>query len=109
MFRWALGVGLARSALLRAGKRPGVALAAQRAVADRLVFQKVRALFGGRLQFFVSGSAPLSKDIAEFFDAMGVVDPRGLRPHRVLAATHVNLPAARKLGTVGPAAPGDRR
>ena len=61
IFRWALGVGLEVSRAVRAGQRPGAALAAQRALADRLVFRKVRALFGGRLQFFVSGSAPLSR------------------------------------------------
>ncbi len=106
VFRWALGVGLARSRMLRAGKRPNAALAAQYTVADRLVFQKVRALFGGRLQFFVSGSAPLSRDVAEFFDAMGVVILEGYGLTESSAATHVNLPTARRIGTVGPALPG---
>jgi long-chain acyl-CoA synthetase len=101
IFRWALGVGLAASRLEREGKKPGPLLAAQRAVADRLVFEKVRALFGGRLQFFVSGSAPLSKDIAEFFDALGVKICEGYGLTESSAATHANLPWARKLGTVG--------
>jgi long-chain acyl-CoA synthetase len=106
IFRWALDVGLARSRALRAGKQPSAVLAAQHAAADRLVFQKVRALFGGRLRFFVSGSAPLSKDVAEFFDAMGVVILEGYGLTESSAATHVNLPGARRLGTVGPALPG---
>ncbi len=106
LFRWAVDVGLAWSRTVRAGRRPGAALAAQRAVADRLVFRKIRALFGGRLQFFISGSAPLSKDIAELFDAMGVVILEGYGLTESSAATHVNLPHARKLGTVGPALPG---
>ena len=101
IFRWALGVGLAAARLERAGKQPGPLLAAQRALADRLVFAKVRALFGGRLQFFVSGSAPLSKDIAEFFDALGVKICEGYGLTESSAATHANLPWARKLGTVG--------
>jgi len=101
IFRWALGVGLEHSRLLRAGHRPPALLEAQRAVADRLVFQKVRALFGGRLKFFVSGSAPLSKDIAEFFDALGVVILEGYGLTESSAATHGNLPWARKIGTVG--------
>jgi long-chain acyl-CoA synthetase len=101
MFRWALGVGLEWSRLVRAGRRPGAALAAQRLVADRLVFEKVRRLFGGRLRFFVSGSAPLSRDIAEFFDAFGVVILEGYGLTESAAATHANLPWARKLGTVG--------
>jgi long-chain acyl-CoA synthetase len=106
IFRWALDVGLARSRALRAGKRPSPLLAAQYAAADRLVFQKVRALFGGRLRFFVSGSAPLSKDVAEFFDAMGIVILEGYGLTESSAATHVNLPWKRRIGTVGPALPG---
>ncbi len=106
VFRWALAVGLARSRALRAGRTPSRALAAQYAIADRLVFQKVRALFGGRLRFFVSGSAPLSRDVAELFDAMGVVILEGYGLTESSAATHVNLPASRRLGTVGPALPG---
>jgi long-chain acyl-CoA synthetase len=106
IFRWAIGVGLEHSRLVRAGKRPGLALAAQRIVADRLVFEKVRRLFGGRLRFFASGSAPLSKDIAEFFDALGVVILEGYGLTESSAATHANLPWARKIGTVGPPFPG---
>ena len=101
IFEWALGVGLEVSRLLRAGKRPGALLAAQHALADRLVFQKVRALFGGRLRFFVSGSAPLSREIAEFFDAFGVVILEGYGLTESSAATHANLPWARRIGTVG--------
>ncbi|HYD40363.1 MAG TPA: AMP-binding protein, partial [Anaeromyxobacter sp.] len=56
LFRWAIDVGLAASRAERAGRAVGPVLAAQRALADRLVFQRIRALFGGRLQFFVSGS-----------------------------------------------------
>ena len=106
VFRWALEVGVARSRALREGRRPSRALAAQHAVADRLVFQKVRALFGGRLRFFVSGSAPLSRDVAELFDAMGVVILEGYGLTESSAATHVNLPSSHRLGTVGPALPG---
>jgi long-chain acyl-CoA synthetase len=102
IFRWALGVGVEVSRLRAAKKAPGALLAAQHALADRLVFRKVRDLFGGRLQFFVSGSAPLSKEIAEFFDALGVVILEGYGLTESSAATHCNLPRARKLGTVGP-------
>ncbi len=106
IFRWAIDVGLEASRLERAGRRPGPLLALQRALADRLVFRKVRALFGGRLKFFVSGSAPLSKDIEEFFDAMGVSICEGYGLSESSAATHANLPWARRLGTVGTAFPG---
>jgi len=106
IFRWALEVGRERSRTLRAGKRPGALLAARAAVADRLVFSKIRELFGGRLHFFVSGSAPLSKDIAEFFDAVGVVILEGYGLTESSAATHANLPWSRKIGFVGTALPG---
>jgi long-chain acyl-CoA synthetase len=91
---------------VREGRRPGPVLAAQRALADRLVFAKVRRLFGGRLRFFVSGSAPLSREIAEFFDAMGVVILEGYGLTESSAATHCNLPWRRKIGTAGVPFPG---
>ncbi len=106
VFRWALDVGLRVSRERRAGRAPGPLLAAQHALADRLVFQKLRAIFGGRLQFFVSGSAPLSRDVAEFFDALGVVILEGYGLTESSAATHANLPFARKIGTAGRALPG---
>jgi long-chain acyl-CoA synthetase len=106
IFRWALGVGLEHARLVRAGRRPAPHQVAQRALADRLVFSKVRKLFGGRLRFFISGSAPLSKDVAEFFDAMGIVILEGYGLTESSAATHVNLPWARKIGAVGPPLPG---
>ena len=106
LFRWALDVGLAARRAERAGKVPGPLLAAQHAVADRLVFQRIRALFGGRLQFFVSGSAPLAREVAEFFDAMGVVILEGYGLTETSAATHCNKLDARRIGAVGRPLPG---
>ncbi len=106
IFRLAIRVGLEHSRLVRGGRRPGALLGAQRFLADRLVFSKVRALFGGRLRFFISGSAPLSREVAEFFDALGVLILEGYGLTESSAATHVNLPARHRLGTVGPALPG---
>ncbi|HEU4385469.1 MAG TPA: long-chain fatty acid--CoA ligase [Anaeromyxobacteraceae bacterium] len=106
IFKWALSVGLEHSRLTRAGKRPGLLLELQRVLADRLVFSKVRALFGGRLKFFVSGSAPLSKEVAEFFHALGILILEGYGLTESSAATHVNLPSRSRIGSVGPALPG---
>jgi len=106
LFRWALDVGLTVSRKRREGEAPGAVLEAQYLLADRLVFKKVRDLFGGRLKFFISGSAPLSRDVAEFFDAMGIVILEGYGLTESSAATHCNLPWNRKLGTVGPPLPG---
>jgi long-chain acyl-CoA synthetase len=106
VFRWALGVGGARAEALRRGRAPGPLLAAQWAVADRLVFGKVRALFGGRLRFFVSGSAPLSREVQELFEAAGLTIVEGYGLTESAAATHVNHPARNRPGTVGQALPG---
>jgi long-chain acyl-CoA synthetase len=106
IFLWALGVGKKVSKLRQAGKEPGGLLAAQAALADALVFKKVRGTFGGRLRFFISGSAPLSKDLAEFFHAFGVLILEGYGLTESSAATFVNRPKAYQLGTVGLALPG---
>jgi long-chain acyl-CoA synthetase len=106
IFRWALGVGRRVSQLRQAGKTPGGFLATQAGVADALVFRKVRGTFGGRLRFFISGSAPLSKDLAEFFHAFGVLILEGYGLTESSAATFVNRPAAYQFGSVGLALPG---
>ncbi len=106
IFAWSMGVGRACSALVQRGGRPGPILAAKRAIADKLVFSKMRARFGGRLRFFVSGSAPLSREIAEFFHAAGILILEGYGLTESSAATFVNLPMKYKLGTVGLPLPG---
>jgi long-chain acyl-CoA synthetase len=106
IFEWALSVGLEHSRLARAGRRPGPLLGARRLLADKLVFSKVRTLFGGRLRFFISGSAPLAREVAEFFHAMGILILEGYGLTESSAATHVNLPTRNRIGTVGPALPG---
>jgi len=106
LFRWAMGVGLAVSRARQQGKAPGPLLAARHAVADRLVFRKVRALFGGRLKFFISGSAPLARDVAEFFDAAGVLILEGYGLTESSAASFCNRPERPRIGSVGPPFPG---
>jgi long-chain acyl-CoA synthetase len=81
-------------------------LAAQLALADRLVFAKVRARLGGRLRFAVSGGAPLPVDVAEFFHALGVVILEGYGQTECTTASHVNRPDRYRFGTVGVPVPG---
>jgi len=106
VFGWAVGVGRERARVLAEGGSPSSLLAARWAVADRLVLGKVRALFGGRLRFFVSGSAPLSREVAELFEAAGVPILEGYGLTESAAATHVDLPHRHKPGTIGPPLPG---
>ena len=73
IFFWALKVGKAYGALKIEGKPVPAGLSFRQAIAAKLVFSKITAKTGGRVRFFVSGGAPLSKDIAEFFYAIGLV------------------------------------
>jgi long-chain acyl-CoA synthetase len=106
IFTWAMGVGREVSQLRLAGKEPGAALKAKHAVADKLVFSKLRARFGGRLRFLVSGSAALSRDVAEFFHAAGILILEGYGLTETSAGTLVNRPEDYRLGTVGIPFPG---
>jgi long-chain acyl-CoA synthetase len=68
---------------------------------DQLVFAKVRDVFGGRIRFFISGSAPLNRDIAEWFDAAGLLILEGYGLTESAGAGFINRPDNYKLGTVG--------
>ena len=70
-------------------------------LADRLVFSTIRQRFGGRLRFFISGSAALDRDVAQWFDAVGVVVLEGYGLTETSAASSLNRPHAYRFGTVG--------
>jgi long-chain acyl-CoA synthetase len=108
VFDWSVGVGGRAAALRRAGGEPGGLLRLQHAVADRLVFAKLRERFGGRLRFFVSGSAALSHEVAEFFHGAGVLILEGYGLTETSAASFVNRPENFRFGTVGLPLPGTR-
>ena len=101
MFDWAVGVGLQVSRARQAGHSVSPLLAAQQKVADMLVLSKIRDRFGGRLRFFISGSAALDRDIAQWFDAIGVVVLEGYGLTETSAASSLNRPSAYRFGTVG--------
>ncbi|HET9598322.1 MAG TPA: long-chain fatty acid--CoA ligase [Anaeromyxobacteraceae bacterium] len=105
-FRWALGVGRERARARREGRQPAPWIRAQAVLADRLVLAKVRAIFGGRLRFFISGSAPLSREVRDLFEAAGLPILEGYGLTESAAATHVNHPDRPRPGTVGPPLPG---
>ncbi|HEY8206791.1 MAG TPA: long-chain fatty acid--CoA ligase [Myxococcaceae bacterium] len=106
IFRWAFRVGTQVSRLRQAGKSPGPILSLENAVADRLVFSKLKARFGGRLRMFVSGSAPLATELAEFFHAAGILVLEGYGLTETSAFSCVNRDGRFRFGTVGIPAPG---
>ncbi|HEX8508998.1 MAG TPA: long-chain fatty acid--CoA ligase [Propionibacteriaceae bacterium] len=106
IFNWAFAVGQKMVPYRLAGQRPSKLLAAQYAVADRLVFSKIKDRMGGRIRFFVSGSAALSREVQEWFYAAGLLIIEGYGLTETSAATFLNLPKAPRFGTVGPPVPG---
>ncbi len=101
LFDWATGVGLQMSRVKQAGERPSPLLAVQHKLADRLVLSTIRDRFGGRMRFFISGSAALDREIAQWFDAVGVIVLEGYGLTETSAASSINRPSAYRFGTVG--------
>jgi long-chain acyl-CoA synthetase len=106
IFHWAVKVGRAHATAVRTGKSASPILTLQHAIADRLVFGKLREKTGGRMRFFVSGGAALSREFGEFFEAAGltIIEGYGLTESSpVIAANRLHH---YKWGSVGPAIPG---
>jgi len=101
IFAWAQGVGRESLPYRLAQKHPGGLLGLKLALADKLVFHKIRERLGGRFVFAVSGGAPLARDLAEFFWGIGVPIFEGYGLSETSPVISVNTPAAVKMGTVG--------
>lgn len=106
IFRWAMGVGREFFKARVDGVKPGLGLTLKNAVADALVFKKIRARTGGRLRLFVSGGAPLSREINEFFGSVGLIILEGYGLTETSPVIAVNAPTALKPGSVGRPIPG---
>jgi long-chain acyl-CoA synthetase len=106
LVRWAREVGMAWAEEKLAGREPSGGLKVAHALADRLVFRKIRKAIGGRLRFFVSGGAPLEPAIARFFYGAGILILEGYGLTETSPVTNINTPDRIKIGTVGPAVPG---
>ena len=102
----AVSTGRQVSRIRHAGGEPGRLLAARYAVADRLVFSKLRERFGGRIRFFISGSAKLDADLAEWFDGAGIHVLEGYGLTETSGAITVNMPWRTEFGSVGAVFPG---
>jgi long-chain acyl-CoA synthetase len=106
LFFWALKVGKTCGELtLQKRPIPG-SLRRRRDIAHKLVFSKILEKTGGRVHFFVSGGAPLAKDIAEFFYALGIVVLEGYGLTESSPVIAVNTFENLKFGTVGKPIPG---
>jgi long-chain acyl-CoA synthetase len=106
LFDWAIGVGSQVATLRAEGRSASPLLAAQFVLADKLVLQKVQARFGGRIRYFISGSAALNSDVARWFDAVGLLILEGYGLTESSAASFVNRPGSYAFGSVGWPLPG---
>lgn len=105
--RWALRKGEEAARIEQQGGKPGGVgwTLAQKLVWSK-VAEKLHVRFGGRLKYFVSGGAPLGRDVAYFFKYAGVEICEGYGLTETSAATCVNRPGSSRIGTVGPVIPG---
>ncbi len=102
IFFWAINVGEKYVEAEKRGKVGG-GLKFKHNLAHKLVFSKIQEKVGGRLRYFISGGAPLSKEIGEFFHAVGVKILEGYGLTESSPVIAVNLENKFKFGTVGPA------
>ncbi|HEX3743904.1 MAG TPA: long-chain fatty acid--CoA ligase [Bryobacteraceae bacterium] len=100
-----LALGLAAARYRRDGKRVPLHIRIPLKLADRLLFQKVRQRFGGRIRVAASGAAPLSKELAEFYAAVGMplIEGYGLTEGGVATLNPLDRP---KAGSIGKPLPG---
>ena len=105
IFRRAADVAVAHSKALDAGHVP-LGLKERFALFDRLVYSKLKTAMGGRVQYAVSGSAPLGPRLGHFFRSLGIRILEGYGLTETTAPATVNLVNKFKIGTTGPALPG---
>jgi long-chain acyl-CoA synthetase len=101
LFAWADGVGRQRARARVEGRPVPAAVAAQWAIADRLVFQKIRGAFGGRVRLMITGAAPTAPEILEFFWGAGLPIYEAYGMTEATVVTHINRESGVRLGTVG--------
>ena len=106
IFARAEAVAIAYSEALETSAGPGLALRAQHALFDKLVYGKLRAALGGRCRDVISGGAPLGARLGHFFRGVGVTVCEGYGLTETSPAASANLPSFTRIGTVGRPLPG---
>jgi long-chain acyl-CoA synthetase len=102
----ALGAGREAARRRREGRQLDPWLALRLRLADRLVFSRIRSRLGGRLRYAVSGGAKLVPEVAELFEALGVLILEGYGLTECTTVAAINRPDRHRVGTVGPPVPG---
>ena len=105
IFYWAIEIGKEYAKAKKAGRIP-ITLSIKHKVADKLVFTKLREKTGGKLRFFISGGAALSRHLGEFFEAVGLLIVEGYGLTESSPCITANRVDDYKFGTVGKALPG---
>ena len=98
IYHWALSVGRSHRPEIVTGKTP---LSSAWRLAERLVYSKIRAGIGGKVETFISGGAPLGRELAEWYADVGIRIHEGYGLTETSPVIAVNTPTAHKLGTVG--------
>ncbi len=107
LIEWAMGVARRVHAHKNRGEAPSTALALQYALAQRLVFRKLKTALGlGRVKYCSSGAAPIARDILEFFTGLDIVVYEVYGQSEDCAPTSINVPGHTRFGTVGRPLPG---
>lgn len=101
IFGWAIAIGTQVAHQKQQKRSLSLALRLCHWLANALVFKKLRARLGGRIRFFISGGAPLARELAEFFYAAGILILEGYGLTETSPVIAVNSPEEFKFGTVG--------
>jgi long-chain acyl-CoA synthetase len=101
IFDWAISVGKKYGDYKIKGQNPPLGLSIKHKIAHKLVFSKIHERVGGRIRFFISGGAPLSKEIAEFLWSAGLLVLEGYGLTETTPAISINTTREFKFGTVG--------